>query len=305
MNNIKLLEYCRKNPEKFLDSNYMFVKKDKNLKLYVKQTKIIKHKLIAIKETLNKKKSKEIINQLLEELRFELKKHANYSEFGAFINACDSKIDEVYNDKVLLREITLLYLKERDINDIVPSEWIQALIDKGSSRKKGHAGENKLINILQNSGFTKVKKFVDFKNNSKCVVKFSKSGDFSNRNIKKNFNIDIGKDTQNKTLDLIIKSNNHIYLLEAKHLNTGGGGQNKQVLELTKVIKNELNSKKYHFIAFLDGIYSNLLLNAGKNIDDTTEKNKIETQYFDIVKTLKENKNNYWINTAGFKKLFS
>ena len=136
MNNIKLLEYCVMRPETFLDANYMFVEKDNGLNKYVNKTKSIKHKLIAIKETINKNKSKSVVNQLLDELQKELGNYANYSEFGAFVNACDSKIEEVYNDKILLKEITLLYLKKRDLNDIVPSEWIQALIDKGSSRKK-------------------------------------------------------------------------------------------------------------------------------------------------------------------------
>src|SRR3989344_7403744 len=134
MDNIKLLEYCVKNPETFLDYNYMFVDKDKNLNKYTNKTKLIKHKLIALKETINKNKSKNIVTQLLAELQRELGNYANYSEFGAFINACDSKIEEVYNDKILLKEITILYLKKRELNDIVPSEWIQALIDKGSSR---------------------------------------------------------------------------------------------------------------------------------------------------------------------------
>jgi len=51
MDNIKLLEFCVKNPEKFLDYNYMFVNEDKDLTDYANKTRVIKHKLIAIKET--------------------------------------------------------------------------------------------------------------------------------------------------------------------------------------------------------------------------------------------------------------
>ncbi len=305
MNNIKLLEYCVMRPETFLDANYMFVEKDNGLNKYVNKTKSIKHKLIAIKETINKNKSKSVVNQLLDELQKELGNYANYSEFGAFVNACDSKIEEVYNDKILLKEITLLYLKKRDLNDIVPSEWIQALIDKGSSRKKGHAGENKLIKILEKKGFVKVKSFKDFEKNKRCVAKFSKSEDFSNKNIKRKFNINIGKNTQGKTLDLIIKINSDIYFLEAKHLNTGGGGQNKQILELIDLIKNKPNFLNHHFVSFLDGIYSNTLLNNRKNSNNNLGRNKIQNQYFDLTKALKTRKNNYWVNTAGFIKLFS
>jgi len=304
MDNIKLLEYCVKNPETFLDYNYMFVDKDKNLNKYTNKTKLIKHKLIALKETINKNKSKNIVTQLLAELQRELGNYANYSEFGAFINACDSKIEEVYNDKTLLKEITFLYLKKRELNDIVPSEWIQALIDKGSSRKKGHAGENKLIKILESRGYINAKNLKDFESHKKCVAKFSKLGNFSNKNIKIKFDINIGKNTQDKTLDLVIKKNSDIYFLEAKHLNTGGGGQNKQILELIDLIKHKTNSSKHYFVAFLDGIYSNTLLDNYKDIRNNSDKNKIQNQYSDLIKTLKIRKNNYWVNTEGFKKLF-
>lgn len=305
MDNIKLLKYCINNPETFLDYNYMFVDIDKDLNKYANKTKLIKHKLIAIKETISKHKSKNIVNQLLNELQKELGNYANYSEFGAFINACDSKIEEVYNDKILLKEITFLYLKRRELNDIVPAEWIQALIDKGSSRKKGHVGENKLINILKNKGYIILEKINDFEKYKKCVAKFSKSGDFSNKSIKNKFNISIGKNTQNKTLDLIIKRNSGIYFLEAKHLNTGGGGQNKQILELIDLIKNKTDFPNHHFVAFLDGLHSNTLLNCSKSNRRNFGENKIQNQYFDLIKILKIRKDNYWMNTAGFKKIFN
>jgi len=304
MDNIKLLEFCVKNPEKFLDYNYMFVNEDKDLTDYANKTRVIKHKLIAIKETLNKNKSEKIIEQLLGELQKELGKRANYSEFGAFINACDSKIEEVYNDKILLKEVTFLYLDKRKLNDIVPSEWIQALIDKEASRKKGHAGENKLVKILEGKGYVKVKTFKDFDKNKKCVAKFSKSGDVSNKNLKKKFNINIGKNTQGKTLDLVVKMNSDIYFIEAKHLNTGGGEQNKQILELIDLVKNRPFSSKHHFVSFLDGIHSNALINNSKIHKSKSVKNKIQNQYFDLIKALKTRKSNYWVNTAGFKKLF-
>jgi|SRR3989344_5327965 len=101
---------------------------------------------------------------------------------------------------------------------------------------------------------------------------------------------------QNKTLDLIIKARDRILLCEAKHLNTSGGGQDKQISELIEILS--LNEKKdISYIAFLDGKYSNILLN------DNEGGNKIETQRKDINKFLKDNPNNYWLNTAGFEKL--
>ncbi len=301
MTNLELFEYCRKNPEKFLDTNYMFVEKDPNLTSYVNKTKVIKNKLIAIKETLGKKRSDEVIEQLFNELQSELGDYANYSEFGAFVNACDSNIDEVHIDNFLLRKITELYLEKRDLNDIVPSEWIQALVDKGTSRKKGQAGENKLMAILKKQGFIKVKSIKEFNGSKKCFARCSAKGDFSNKGIKNYFGVKIGKGTQNKKLDLIIKLDRSIYFLEAKHLNTGGGGQDKQIKELIDVIKNKPGGD-YHFVAFLDGIHSNTLLNAS-NLPKSSKTGKVSSQYKDIIKYLKSIGSNYWVNTAGFKKL--
>ena len=297
MTNFELFEYCKKNPEGFLDRNYMFVDKHKDLSLYISKTKNIKNKLIAIKEIIIKPNSNKVIDQLFNDLQNELNKYTNFSEFISFVNACDSRLEEVRNDIGLLKKTTLLYIKYRDLNDIVPSEWVQALIDKSTSRKKGQAGEIKLISILKKEGHHLVDNLTDFNKSKNCVTRFKNNGDFSNKSIKDTFEVKIGKKSQNKKLDLIIKKNQEIYFLEAKHLNTGGGGQNKQIKELIDVVN--LKSDKYHFVAFLDGIHSNNILSADKDSSP-----KIKSQYKDILKCLRRNKNNYWINTAGFEKLF-
>lgn len=305
INNIKLLGYCINRPEKFLDDNYMFVKKDPNLKNHRKKIIKIKELLTTVKNIRRKKSAESVENQLFQELQLNIKEYSNYSEFGCFINACDSNIKENINDINLLKKITYLYLSKREISDVVPLEWIQAIIDKGSSRKKGNAGESKLIKILEKKGFVKAKKINDFEKNNKCVAKFSRSGDFSNKNIKKFFNISIGRKTQGKKLDLIIKNRDDLYFLEAKHLNSGGGEQSKQVLELINIIKERLPQNNRHFVSFLDGIYSNSIFQAKDWLENSFGKNKEEMQYRDIKKVLTKNKNNYWVNTAGFIKLFS
>ncbi len=278
----------------------MFVDKHKELSLYVSKTKNIKNKLIAIRELLDRKGANHVIDQLFTDLQKDLNKHSNFSEFISFVNACDSRLEEVKNDMDLLKQTTLLYLQYRDLNDIVPSEWVQALIDKSTSRKKGHSGERKLIDLLDKKGYRLVRNLKDFNAHQYCVAKFTNKGDFSNKNLKKVFNVKIGKSTQNKKLDLLIKNKNSLYFLEAKHLNTGGGGQNKQIKELIDVIKNK--SDQCHFVAFLDGLHSNTILSTS---DRGSVSPKVKAQRQDILKALRTNKGNYWINTSGFHKLFS
>ena len=56
---------------------------------------------------------------------------------------------------------------------MVPEEWVQAILDTNSSRKKGKCGENKLVHILENQGFKEVFDWDDFFKTDYCVVKFS------------------------------------------------------------------------------------------------------------------------------------
>ena len=137
-------------------------------------------------------------------------------------------------------------------------KWVQAILDTNSSRKKGRCGEKKLLRILTKNDFQEVKKWKEFLNKRKCVAKFSKI--FSVKNVRKNLGIRLATKKQNKKLDLIIKVNGKIFLCEAKHLNTSGGGQDKQIAELIEIISLKEQNKNISYIAFLDGSYSNILL---------------------------------------------
>lgn len=162
--------------------------------------------------------------------------------------------------------------------------------------KKGKSGENKLIGFLKNQGYAEVFDWENFFKADFCAVKFSKK--FNLENVRKNLDVKVKAKKQDKTLDLIIKAKDKIFLCEAKHLNTSGGGQDKQISELIEILGlREKNNISY--ISFLDGKYSNILLSQAGN------GNKIATQRKEIDRCLKNNPNNYWVNTAGFKKLIA
>ena len=78
-----------------------------------------------------------------------------------------------------------------------------------------------------------------------------------------------------------------------------GGGQDKQISELIEIINLRENNKNIYYVAFLDGIYSNVLLNS---VDGGS---KLKQQQNEIKKYLSMNYNNFWVNTAGFKQLAS
>ena len=155
----------------------------------------------------------------------------------------------------------------------------------------------KLLHILAKYGFQEVKSWEDFFKKQKCVAKFSKI--FNVKNVRKNLGVKLATKKQNKKLDLIIKAKGSIFLCEAKHLNTSGGWQDKQIAELIEIISLKEQDKNIFYVAFLDGSYSNVLL-GNENGGD-----KLITQRKEIKKYLLHNPQNFWVNTAGFEALFS
>jgi len=296
-NNLHYFEISRENPEKLIDDFYVFDEINPEMDKYIQNTKEIKNILITIKTLSDKNEKTEIIDKYFSELAKIIGKYSNCSEFSCFINACDNTIDEAKKEIAVLKKIARRYFKKRILNEVVPEEWIQAILDNNSSRKKGKCGEKKLIHILEENDFKQVFEWNDFFNSKFCVVEFSQK--FNLKNVRENLDIKIKTKKQNKTLDLIIKAKNKIFICEAKHLNTSGGGQDKQISELIEILSlKEKNDISY--IAFMDGKYSNILLGDYKRTDT-----KINTQRKEIKKHLNKNQNNYWLNTEGFKSLIT
>jgi len=288
-------EISKGNLEPHLDESYFILEKNPKLKDYLRNIKEIKEILITIKKLKESKEKNQIVEKYFEKL-FKVFNFSfsNCSELGCFVNACDTTRDLIQKDFDSFKKITNLYIKKRELTDKVPENWVQALIDSNSSRKKGELGERKLIRILNSEGFIEVKSWNDFEKNKKSVARFSKDA-FSNSSVKEKLAIKMKAKKQDKMLDLIIKNGKGIYLLEAKHLNVGGGEQDKQVSELIEILNLGEDNKKIHYVSFLDGTYSNRLL--GK-IDKKSKKNKKQRK--EIEKYLRKNSNNFWLNTAGF-----
>jgi len=296
-NNQHYFKVSQEKSEPSLDSFYIFDNKNPNLGKYIKNTKEIKEILTTIKTLQKKKEDQKTINKYFKELQRSLSEFSNCSEFICFVNACDNTLNAVKKDINLIKQITQKYFSKRLLRDLVPEEWIQAILDSNSSRKKGKCGELKLISILEKLGFKEVKNWEDFNKSSKCVAQFSKV--FSVKKVQENLNVKIRAKKQGKKLDLIVKYKNKIFLVEAKHLNTAGGGQDKQISELIEILNLKERTSNIFYISFLDGSYSNIVLSNNKAGD------KLKTQRKEIKRYLKKNPHNYWLNTAGFKNLFS
>lgn len=296
-NNQHYFKVSQKNPEKMLDNFYIFDERHPRLDTYIARTKEIKNILITIKTLLLQQERKHIVEKYFLELARILKEFSNCSEFACFVNACDSFLDFTRKDPVLLGKIVDRYFEKRILSESAPEEWIQAILDSNSARKKGKCGEKKLLHILKEKDFEEVKNWDDFFAKKKCMALFSKA--FNIKNVRKNLGIRLSTKKQNKNLDVIIKAGAEIFLCEAKHLNTSGGAQDKQVAELIEIVSLKEKNQHISYISFIDGTYANVLLH------DARAGGKLKTQQDEIKEYLLRNQHNFWVNTAGFTALFS
>ncbi len=74
-----------------------------------------------------------------------------------------------------------------------------------------------------------------------------------------------------------------------------GGGQDKQTLEITDFISQQPAFDNLHYITYIDGEYFATLC------DEATSKK--HDQYEDILHTLENNPNNYFVNGGAFERL--
>ena len=288
-----------KNTPETLDARYMFLNKVRGLNKYIKCSQDIKDILDTIRSGKRSDTDFRTLHRLV------CSDSSVASELSCFINACDSTLATIRDDFDTFKKIVDLYLKYRDIPEQISAEMIQAVIDKGASRAKGKIGERKLIEIAEHHDFVECHNWDEFLRTPKAVAACSK-GIFNNERILKHLHVDLNFGAQNKLLDVLIKNGKYLAFIEAKHLKEGGGSQDKQIKELIEIIKIKNTSHNVYIGAFLDGIYSNTLLDIPTDISNhTIHNNKTAEQQRDIIETLRSNNNAYWLNTAGYTAFIS
>jgi hypothetical protein len=101
---------------------------------------------------------------------------------------------------------------------------------------------------------------------------------------------------QGKLPDVVLKAKDHLFIIEAKHINETGGAQDKQIAELISFVNQREPSQNIHYVAFLDGLYFNYFINPPQG-------SKLSQQKEDIENCLRRNHSNFFVNTAGFVNL--
>ncbi len=286
--NLKYLEYSCNNPEK-LDERYMNLKKN-DLNKYVEYTNKIKSLLSDIRKDkfVDEKKFTILLNLITDS-------YGSKNEFNCFINACDSTIGTIKNNPETLKQIVELFFTYRNGKISADPVHIQSLIDKGSQRALGIIGQQKIVEIAQNFGF-------EYTNDLNIFLKNKNSVSYYKKELKEKIIPEIDFGSQNKDLDIILKSNDKYFFIESKHIKECGGAQDKQIKELIGLIKTKM-PKNTFIVSFLDGVFSNKILNSEIfNVFDNKDKiikNKIEQQQLEILDNLHKNKSAFWLNSAG------
>lgn len=240
-------------------------------------------------------------------------KSINYSEFVSFWPVADvsyslfKKMDteEQYD---ILKSIIEKYIELR--HSLYSSYGytpvtLQASKDAKAHKESGGLGIRKVSRILSTAGYKKsddetLEEFTS--QGSKKYIEADKKGKKLFKRFLQHHGIRFlwSKKKDQKMPDFLIKDGDDIFIVEHKHMKEGGGGQDKQINEIISLIGFSENNVKIHYVSFLDGMYFNLFTN-----EKHSKNGKLSNQLRNIKANLTRNKQNYFVNTAGFKKLFN
>lgn len=326
INNLELFKFSLQNPEPIMDEEYVkkgsliiSAKAESPTTLMMKNAALIEGitgyafaKKVNETTTMNK-----ALDTILELINSQF---INYSEFISFWPVVDishsifKKIDPT-QQKEVLRKIVEKYIELRHSlytdYGYLPTT-LQVGKDAKAHKETGGCGSKKIRKILENAGFTEansnsVKEFID---GEKKYLDADKKGKTLFKNLLEDYGIKFlsSSDKEGKMPDFLIRYKKTIIILEHKHLREGGGGQDKQVNELISFINFSEAQDNVHYVSFLDGIYFNFFIKSSEKNKNSVDielpkKNKVSTQLHGIEKNLQTHCKNYFVNTAGFKKL--
>lgn len=317
-NNIELFDYSLQNPEPLVDDFYI---KEKNL--IISSSPATPNQLIKInRELLDNitayriavsKKNKEMRLSILKNIHALMQNEGlNFSEFASFWAVVDvsystylslPKLEQLkFLDSVIKKYLELRH--ETYLSHGYSATTLQVGKDAKAHKSSGNLGGAKTATILVKNGYSPLSDLTlkAFQGNDKVFIFSDKSGKKLFKEIISTTQIKFlwGPRNQNKMPDILLKHGKDIYIIEHKHMKEGGGGQDKQVVEIVDFINySEPGATAIvHYIVFLDGLYFNLFASQ------TTKNGKLTTQIANIRKNLKTNPKNYFLNTVGFYELF-
>jgi len=318
IDNLVLFNDSLNNPEPLVDDFY--VKKGELIisKDYKKANKLMEVNRDLINnitafEVAQKNGNLVMQNQIIIDIqKFMNTKDINYTEFASFwaiIDVSYSEYRALTNSEqlIFLKQAIKKYLNMRHnlyLDYGYSITTLQVGKDAKSHKSSGQLGINKCAFLLEKFNFKRLDdlNLNDFNSKDNIYIFTDKSGKKLFKSIISNYNLEflwsVGR--QNKMPDILFKKNSDFFIVEHKHMKEGGGGQDKQVTEIINFIdyNEKIKTINIHYITFLDGLYFNLFSKINSGTDT-----KVKNQLLKIKSTLKNNPQNFFVNTYGFVKL--
>lgn len=229
----------------------------------------------------------------------------NTSEFTSFWECCDVSYS-VYlklgdtEKRQFLERITQEYLARRHALYQAHGytfTTLQVKADSFAHKRTGNQGSAKTVRILACLGFVPyVSPAARSTRAPRAYLLLDKGNTKSFRNIlhARKINFSWSDKEKGKLPDYALLVGAMTVIIEHKHMKELGGGQDKQILEISRFLRQ--TDKNTIYVSFLDGILFNRLFSK-------TATGKIARQQKGIREALEQYPNSYFVNTAGFKRL--
>lgn len=318
IDNRELFEFSLTHPEPIIDEFYLkngnlIISEDAKSPTDATQKNFDLLESVSTYNFAKKNKDGSIAEKALEKMLEIMQcKNINYSEFVSFWPVADISYSlfgkmNLEEQRDILRNIVEKYIELRHVLYLsygYTPITLQVSKDAKAHKESGNLGIYKVSKILDDAGYRKSNDETPEEfllQDDKKYIEADKKGKGLFKNFLHRHEIKFlwSKKKEQKMPDFLIKDGDDIFILEHKHMKEGGGGQDKQINEIISLIGFNENNPKIHYISFLDGMYFNLLASTKHS-----KNGKLSNQIKNIKKNLNRNKQNYFVNTAGFKKLF-
>ena len=168
---------------------------------------------------------------------------------------------------------------------------LQVMSDNYSHKRNGSTGREKAETQVAKRGIPKFRRGMNYNEDYYLLVDEDEA-EFGKILKSKGISFEWSSLKQKKIPDLLISCHGMTYIVEHKHKKEGGGGQSSQDVEVVDFIRYTENGVS--FVTYLDGPYFNRLARGGSDKEEALKD--------DIGRSLSLNKNNYFVNTAGFER---
>lgn len=248
------------------------------------------------------------IRAILDEVRSILDEtpNINFSAFTQFFMvynfAYSSYLTLGGDEKIsFLKEILRHYCEERHpvyLSHGYSNSILQVMSDNYSHKRNSKASINKMLAMLEPLGFGKLTEPVFIDDGKVYFLPDKGDRDLFNA-FRQRYSVAMrsAATEQGKLPDMVFSVDGEWFIVEMKNIKGSGGGQDKQMTEVINFVRYSEKNPSIHYLVFLDGEYANRLF--------AHQSPKIQRQFEDVSACLKKNPKNYFVNTAGFRKLLS